>query len=257
MQIIISPAKSLDFETTVPYPGHSDFRFTEEPQKLVDKLNTYSTNKLARLMKISEKLAELNFMRFKEWHYPFDPEKGKQAVFAFKGDVFQGLDAYSLTAQDVDYMQQKLRILSGLYGLLRPLDLILPYRLEMGTKLGVGRAKDLYAFWGNKITDMLKRDMADNHHRVLINLASNEYSKAVEMASLDAKVISPVFKDAKNGEYKLISFYAKKARGLMTRFIVQNKIVDPDQILAFDLDGYYYNSQLSTELKPVFTRDHS
>lgn len=256
MQIVISPAKSLDYETPLPYKGHSEYRFTEEPKELVHKLNSYSVNKLASLMKISTKLAELNFMRFKEWHYPFDPHNARQAVFAFKGDVFQGLDAYSLSEKEVDYMQQKLRILSGLYGLLRPLDLILPYRLEMGTKLSVNRSKDLYSFWGDKITDLLKKDMADNQHKVLINLASNEYFKALKVDSLKATVITPTFKDLKNGEYKIISFYAKKARGLMTRFIVQNKIEDPEQLKAFDLDGYYYNSRLSSDTQPVFTRDH-
>ncbi len=256
MQIVISPAKSLDYETPIPYKGYSDFRFTEEPKELVHKLNSYSVNKLAKLMTVSNKLAELNFMRFKEWHYPFESQKARQAVFAFKGDVFQGLDAYSLSKKEVDYMQQKLRILSGLYGLLRPLDLILPYRLEMGTKLQVDRSKDLYAFWGNKITDLLKKDMADNHHQVLINLASNEYFKALKTEDLNTTVVTPTFKDLKNDEYKIISFYAKKARGLMTRFIIKNKIEDPEQLKAFDLEGYYYNSRLSTDLQPVFTRNH-
>lgn len=256
MQIVISPAKSLDYETPLPYKGHSDFRFTEEPKKLVHKLNSYSVNKLAELIKVSNKLAELNFMRFKEWHYPFDPQDARQAVFAFKGDVFQGLDAYSFSKKDVDYMQQKLRIFSGLHGLLRPLDLILPYRLEMGTKLQVNRAKDLYAFWGSKITDLLKKDMADNHHKVLINLASNEYFKALKVEELNTPVVTPTFKYLKHGEYKIISFYAKKARGLMTRFIIKNKIEDPEELKAFDLDGYYYNNRLSTDEQPIFTRDH-
>lgn len=256
MQIVISPAKTLDYKTPLPYKGHSDFRFTEEPKELVHKLNTYSVNKLADLMKISQKLAELNFTRFKQWQYPINPHDARQAIFAFKGDVFQGLDSYSLSKNEVDYMQQKLRILSGLYGLLRPLDLILPYRLEMGTNLPVHRTKDLYTFWGDKITDLLKKDMAENHHKVLVNLASNEYFKAIKLENLHSKVITPTFKDLKNGEYKIISIYAKKARGLMTRFIVKNRIEDPEQLKAFDTDGYYYNSRLSSNEQPVFTRDH-
>uniref|UniRef100_UPI003D345E5C peroxide stress protein YaaA n=1 Tax=Saccharicrinis sp. 156 TaxID=3417574 RepID=UPI003D345E5C len=255
MQIVISPAKSLDFETPFSYKGYSEYRFIEEPPKLVKKLNTYSVKKLSALMNVSQELAELNYMRFKEWHYPFEPEKGKQALFAFKGDVYLGLDAYSLSNDDIDYIQKKLCILSGLYGLLRPLDLILPYRLEMSTKLPAGRKKDLYDFWGNKITHLLKKDIHENDHKVLINLASNEYFKSIKVKELDVPIVTPVFKDLKNGEYKMISFFAKKARGLMTRFIVQNRIEDPEEIKAFDLDGYHYNNQLSKENQPVFTRD--
>jgi len=256
MQIVISPAKSLDFETPVSYPDFTNYRLTTEPPKIIKKLNTFKVDELSSLMKISQKLSELNYIRFKEWEYPFAEDKGKQALFAFKGDVYSGLDAYSLTNDDVCYVQNKLSILSGLYGLLRPLDLILPYRLEMGTKVKVGNAKNLYAFWGNKITDLLKSDMEANQNSVLINLASNEYFKSVKTKDLSVPVITPVFKDLKDGEYKLISFYAKKARGLMTRFIVKNRISDPEELKAFNLDGYYYNSRLSTDNQPVFTRDH-
>ncbi|WP_066627914.1 peroxide stress protein YaaA [Labilibacter marinus] len=256
MQLIISPAKSLDFETSIPFQQSSDYRFTEEPKVLVDKLNTLSKEELSSLMKISDKLAELNFIRFKEWKYPFNQELGRQALFAFKGDVYTGLDAYSLDEGDVTYIQSKLRILSGLYGLLRPLDLILPYRLEMGSKLPVQKAKNLYQFWGDKITELLNSDIQDNKHKVIINLASSEYFKSINKKRLKVPIITPEFRDLKNGEYKMISFYAKKARGLMTRFIVKNRIQDPEEIKAFDLDGYYYNNQLSKKSTPVFTRDH-
>ena len=258
MQIVISPAKSLDYETTLSNRNYSysKYRFVDEPQKLVGKLNSYSVSELASLMKVSDKLAELNYMRYKEWHYPFELEKGRQALFAFKGDVYVGLDAFSLNDEDVDYIQNKLSILSGLYGLLRPLDLIMPYRLEMGTKLSYEGAKDLYAFWGDKITQLLNQDIQKHGHEFLINLASNEYYKSIKNKELCVPVITPVFKDLKNGKYKIVSFYAKKARGLMTRFIVQNRIENPEELKAFDAEGYYYNNQLSKENQPVFTRDH-
>ncbi|GAF02488.1 peroxide stress protein YaaA [Saccharicrinis fermentans] len=256
MQIVISPAKSLDFQKSFSFQGYSDYRFSDESIALIKKLSTYSVDKLAALMKVSQNLAELNYMRFKEWHYPFDPNEGKQALFAFKGDVFLGLDAYSLAHEEVVYIQNKLRILSGLYGLLRPLDLILPYRLEMGTKLPIGGNKNLYEYWGSKITELLKNDMLENGYKVLVNLASNEYFKSIQVKELDVPIVTPVFKDLKNGEYKMISFYAKKARGMMVRFIVQNRIEDPEELKAFDMEGYYYNAQLSKGNQPVFTRDH-
>ncbi len=256
MQIIISPAKSLDFDSAIPYNGESEFRFIEEPIKIVKELNTYNINKISSLMKVSEKLAELNFMRFKDWKHPFERNEARQAMYAFKGDVYVGLDVYTLSEDDLNYIQNKLRILSGLYGLLRPFDLILPYRLEMGTKLGIEKSKNLYTFWANKITELLKSDMEANNHNVLINLASNEYFKSIKTKELGFPIITPVFKDYKNGEYKIISFYAKKARGLMTRFIVQNRIQKTEELRAFNLDGYYYNNDLSKENAPVFTRDH-
>lgn len=257
MQIIISPAKSLDFETTIEHQINStNYRFIEEPQKLVSKLQSLSSEELSLLMKISVKLADLNYNRYKHWHYPFDVIHGKQAMFAFKGDVYTGLDAYSLSNEEVKIAQSKLRILSGLYGLLRPLDLILPYRLEMGIPLNIGGTKNLYDFWGSKISQLLNKDIEENNHKVLVNLASNEYFKSIQKKNIIVPIITPVFKDFKNGEYKMISFYAKKARGLMTRFIIQNNIQNPEDIKAFDLDGYYYNNQLSTNQIPVFTRDH-
>ncbi len=256
MQIVISPAKSLDFETPVAIQETSDYRFTKESQRIVSTLKKYSSENLVPLMNISTKLADLNYTRYQNWHYPFNKDEGKQALFAFKGEVYVGIDAYTLNDNEIKEAQNKLRILSGLYGLLRPLDLILPYRLEMGTRLTVGKNKNLYEYWGNKITHALNKDMQENNHSCLINLASNEYFKSIRNNELKFPIISPEFKDSKNGEYKVISFYAKKARGLMTRFIIENAINTPEELKAFDYEGYYYNNQLSTEQKPVFTRDH-
>ena len=226
------------------------------PKKIVHELNAYSIDQLSSLMKVSDKLAELNYLRYKSWHYPFEKQKGRQALFAFKGDVYVGLDAFSLNDSEINFIQNKLTILSGLYGVLRPLDLILPYRLEMGTKLTVSGKKDLYDFWGSKITKLINDDIQESGDDFLVNLASNEYFKSINKKQLKVPVITPVFKDLKNGNYKIISFYAKKARGLMTRFIVQNQITDPEELKAFNLDGYYFNNQLSREYNPVFTRDH-
>ncbi len=254
MQIIISPAKSLDYETPLDYSKSSTPRLLKESQEIVNKINTLSINELADLMKISDKLAELNFSRFKHWKYPYDKNMIRQSLFAFKGDVYTGLDAYSLTPEDIEYTNNHLRILSGLYGLLRPLDMIMPYRLEMGTKLEVGEAKNLYKYWGDKITNLLNKDIEENNDNTLINLASNEYFKSLNTKIINAKIITPEFKDNKNGNYKIISFYAKKARGLMTRFIVKNKITNAEDLQAFDYNGYAFNPRMSTEDKPVFTR---
>jgi len=207
-------------------------------------------------MSISSKLADLNYTRFQLWHFPFEKTEGRQAIFAFNGEVYNGLDAYSLSEKEIEYAQDKLSILSGLYGILRPLDLILPYRLEMGTKIQLNKYNNLYEFWGNKIAQELYMDIEKNNHKALINLASSEYFKSVQKKSIKVPIITPEFKDLKDGQYKMISIYAKKARGLMTRFIIQNELEDPNDLKAFNLEGYYFNNQLSTELKPVFTRDH-
>jgi cytoplasmic iron level regulating protein YaaA (DUF328/UPF0246 family) len=256
MQIIISPAKSLDFDTTVTSALYSNYRFTNEAKQIAAVLKTYTPKDLGSLMKISQSLADLNYTRFQNWYFPFTEDESRQAIFAFKGDVYTGLDAFSLSEQEISTAQKQLRILSGLYGLLRPLDLILPYRLEMGTKLSVVPSANLYEFWETKITKLLNKDIEDNNHKFLINLASNEYYKALQPRKIKVPIITPTFKDWKNGQYKIISFYAKKARGLMTRFIIQNQISDPENLKAFDGEGYYYNNELSTESKPVFTRDH-
>lgn len=255
MQIIISPAKALNYETPAPTAIKSNYRFTEEAQVITHKMKTYSSAQLASLMKISTKLADLNFNRFQNWHYPFGADEGKQAIFVFNGEVYNGIDAYALNSDQINTAQKQLRILSGLYGLLRPLDTIIPYRLEMGTKTPITSAKNLYDFWGDKITDLLNKDIETNKHSYLVNLASNEYYKSIKHKQINVPIITPEFKDLKNGKYKVISIYAKKARGLMTRFIIQHELTNPDDLKAFDAEGYYFNNELSTEFKPVFTRD--
>ena len=208
-------------------------------------------------MSISDKLAGLNAARFEAWQTPFTPENAKQAVLAFKGDVYTGLDAKTLSAEDFVFAQSHLRILSGLYGLLRPLDLMQAYRLEMGTRFANTRGKDLYAFWGNQITKKLNQEMQQQTDNVLVNLASNEYFKAVKPAAFDGEVFTPVFKDLKNGQYKIISFYAKKARGLMVRYIIDNKITRVEDLKGFDYEGYAFNADMSQGNEWVFTRDEA
>ena len=230
--------------------GFTQSRFIDQSKKLVTAARKLSRTELMEFMDISEKLAELNQQRFKNWKAPFSIDTGKQALFAFTGDVYDGLDATTLNKRDIDFAQNHLRILSGLYGLLRPLDLIQPYRLEMGRPLETRGAKNLYEFWRDTITDTLN---AENGN-VLVNLASQEYFKAINTGKLKKEIISPVFKDEKNGKLKIISFYAKKARGTMARYLIENRIADLDGILGFSEDGYAYNSSLSEPNKPVFTR---
>ncbi len=256
MHIIISPAKTIDLKSKVPTDKYSEIRFPAESTKLAGILKKKSREELKQLMGISDSLAKLNFDRYRNWHYPFTPDKGRQAIFAFKGDVYAGLDAYGLSREAIDFAQEHLSILSGLYGLLRPLDLILPYRLEMGTKRKYPAGENLYRFWGDKITEQLNKDMTRSGSKFLVNLASNEYFKSIDPKKVKAKIITPVFKNSKNGEYKVISIYAKKARGLMTRYILQNRIYDPEELLGFNEDGYYYNSNLSSENEFVFTREY-
>ncbi|MBK3517979.1 peroxide stress protein YaaA [Carboxylicivirga marina] len=256
MHIIISPAKSLDFETPAPKTELSDIRFPKQSKAIAKVLKKKKVEDLMKLMKISSQLGQLNHHRFQLWHYPFLSEDVKAALFAFKGDVYTGLDAYSLGTDDVNYANDKLRMLSGLYGLLRPLDGIMPYRLEMGTKLPVGKNKHLYELWGDDIVQLLEKDMDEQNSEVLINLASNEYFKVIKKKQFGKRIVTPVFKDWKNGEYKVISFFAKKARGWMTRFIIQNKIDNPDDLVAFNEGGYYYKPELSKEDELVFVRDH-
>ncbi len=256
MHIIISPAKTIDLKTKVPTDKFSNIRFSNESIELVNILKNKSREELKKIMSISESLAKLNYDRYRNWHYPYSQEEGRQAIFAFKGDVYAGLDAYNLSDEALEFAQQYLSILSGLYGLLRPLDIILPYRLEMGTKLRNPRGETLYKFWGDKITEQLNNDMKASGSDILINLASNEYFKSINTGKLNARIITPVFKNSKNGEYKVISIYAKKARGLMTRYIIQNKITDPEELLGFNEDGYYFNSGLSSKDELVFTREY-
>lgn len=254
MLIVISPAKSLDFKTKPTTQEYSIPEFLNESEKLVTKLQKMSAKKLSGLMNISADLGNLNYERYQTWHLPFTPENAKQAVLAFNGDVYTGLDAPALSEEKLKLAQHKLRILSGLYGVLKPLDLMQPYRLEMGTKFGVGRAKDLYSFWGNKITKNIQEAINESGSKILVNLASNEYFKAIDAKKLDAEIVTPAFKDMKNGEYKMISFFAKKARGLMTRFILENNIENATDLQAFVAEGYVFNPRLSKPGKPVFTR---
>lgn len=206
-------------------------------------------------MKVSDKIAGLNVARFAEWSETFTTDNARQAIFAFKGDVYTGLEAETLSEDDLSYAQSHLRMLSGLYGLLKPLDLMQPYRLEMGTKLANERGSNLYQFWGNIITDKLNEALSEQGDNVLINLASNEYFKAVKPKALDAQIITPVFKDCKNGQYKVISFYAKKARGMMARYIIENRIESVKQLEAFDTAGYYFAADESTPTELVFKRE--
>ena len=252
MKIIISPAKSLDFETPVSTSLHTQPQFIEESVKLNKKLKTLSRKKLIELMGISKDLAELNYQRNQDWSLPFTPENAKQAVFAFTGEVYRGIDVTTLAADKLPVLQDRLRILSGLYGLLKPLDLMQPYRLEMGKKLKVGRKENLYKFWGDSLAEALNDEMADDE--LFINLASSEYFKAVNQKVLKVPMITPVFKDFKNGQYKTIMTFAKKARGLMVRYIVENNIQDLDGIKTFNTDGYAFDANLSTETELVFTR---
>lgn len=254
MIIVISPAKSLYEQSPIQLEKYTEATFMSEAETIVSVLKKKKPAQLAKLMGISVKLAELNFQRFQAWTTPFTPENSWQAVLMFNGDVYHGLKAETFSADEFEITQQKIRILSGVYGLLKPLDLIQPYRLEMGTSIGISRKKNLYEFWKTKITSQLNQEMALTGQNILINLASNEYFSAVDTKKLKARIITPSFKEQKNGQYQMVSFFAKKARGLMSRFIVLNNISDPEEIKAFDLEGYYFNNQLSSENDWVFTR---
>lgn len=254
MLMLVSPAKSLDEKTPVQTPLHTRGVLLEEAAQLIEALQLIGPEEIGQLMHISEKLSELNYQRFQDWQMPFPPEQTKQAAWLFKGDVYQGLDAYSLSEQGVDYIQTHLRILSGLYGLLKPCDDILPYRLEMGCKFANQKGKDLYTFWGAKITELLNAELAQQKSKTIVNLASAEYFKAVQPKLLKARIITPIFKEWKNGQYKIISFYAKRARGLMTRYAADNQLENAEELKFFDVDGYRFNAELSSETDWVFTR---
>ncbi len=255
---LLSPAKSLDFKSELPTEKFSSPSLLQESKLLADRMKEVKQAELQSLMSISEKLSQLNVERFQNWQAKEElSAQSRQAVFAFTGDVYKGLDAYTLNLEDLQYAQNKLGILSGLYGILKPMDVIEAYRLEMGTKLKIKQADSLYAFWGEKITAQLNQWIEEQNTEYVINLASNEYFKSVKPKLLKAKIISPEFKDAKNGKYKIISFYAKKARGLMSRFMIQNKIENISDLQAFDLEGYRYNHELSSEAKPIFTREEN
>ena len=255
MLMIISPAKKLDFKSAPVSKTYTIPEFLEDSEVFIKKLKTFSPAKVSKLMGISKTLGELNFERYQTWHLPFTPENAKQAVLAFNGDVYQGLVAKTLSEKQLEFAQEHLRILSGLYGVLRPLDLIQPYRLEMGAKLPVKRKKNLYQYWSGKITQNINKAVQVSGSDILVNLASNEYYKSIDTNKIEAKIITPKFKDLKNREYKIISLFAKKARGLMARFIIENRITNPEDIKAFESDGYYYNPRLSESTTPVFTRE--
>ncbi|GAA4651467.1 peroxide stress protein YaaA [Kistimonas scapharcae] len=257
MLIVISPAKTLDYDTPPVITDYTTPDFLNDSAELIEQLRTLSPADIGSLMSISDKLAGLNAARFEAWHPPFSPDNAKQAVLAFKGDVYTGLDAETLSADDFAFAQNHLRILSGLYGLLRPLDLMQAYRLEMGTRFANTRGKDLYAFWGNRITERLNQEMQQQTDNVLVNLASNEYFKAIKPAAFEGEIFTPVFKDLKNGQYKIISFYAKKARGLMVRYIIDNKITRVEDLKGFDYEGYTFNGEMSQGNEWVFTRDEA
>lgn len=255
MLALISPAKTLDYETALPSSNFTQPRLLDQSEQLIDVCRELSASQLASLMSVSEKIAQLNVARFQDWQTEFDLANARQAIFAFKGDVYTGLDAYALSDPQLDFAQQHLRMLSGLYGLLRPLDLMMPYRLEMGTKLHNPRGSNLYEFWGKRITDLIQQDLQQANSNILLNLASDEYYKAVKESALDAQIVKPVFLDQKHGKYKVISFYAKKARGLMARFVIEQQIQQVEDLKTFNSEGYYFDAENSNAKELVFKRD--
>ncbi len=257
MLAIISPAKTLDFKSAVPKFEFSQPHLIDYSTRLIDICRKLSPAQLGSLMSISDKLAGLNAARFAEWQPQHDEQNARAAIYAFKGDVYTGLDVDSLTREDVLFAQRHLRILSGLYGVLRPIDFMQPYRLEMGTRLANQQGKDLYAFWGDTITRSVQTALDEQGDDILLNLASDEYYKSVQTSGLKARILKPVFLDNKGGKYKVISFYAKKARGLMCRYIIRNRLTEIEQLKEFDLGGYWFDSAASTDSELIFKRDLS
>lgn len=252
MKIVISPAKSLNFESPLPVQKHTDSLFLKEAETIQKTLKKKKPKQLMELMDISEKLADLNWERNQNWSLPFTAENARPAIYAFDGDVYTGLDAYTLPVEKLQVLQDKLRILSGLYGVLKPLDLMQPYRLEMGTSLPIGTKKNLYELWKKKVTQSLNDELQE--HELFINLASNEYFSAVDTKTLKAPVITPEFKDYKDGKLKMISFFAKKARGLMVRYIIDTNAETIDDLKQFNYEGYAFDANLSKGNTLVFTR---
>ena len=255
MLLVISPAKTLNYETPATTKKYTQPDLLDQSALLIEEIRKLSPADIGSLMNISDKLAQLNAARFQAWSTPFSLENAKQAVLAFKGDVYTGLDAETLNDNQLSFAQKHLRIFSGLYGLLRPLDLMQPYRLEMGTRFANQRGKDLYQFWGSLITERLNKELSNQKSQVLVNLASNEYYKSVQTKQIDGQIITPVFKDWKNGQYKIISFYAKKARGLMCRYIIDHNIGQPEKMKSFDYEDYAFNEAMSSDKEWVFTRN--
>lgn len=254
MKIVVSPAKSLNFEDTLPTTRATQPQFLKEAEKLNSKLSNKTKKEIGNLMHISKKLADLNYQRYQEFETPFTKKNARPAIYTFDGDVYTGLDAYTLPTEKLDRLQDTLRILSGMYGILRPLDLMQAYRLEMGTNLQYYSSKNLYDFWGNTLTDKLNSELQDDE--LFINLASQEYFKVIKPKQLKVPVITPIFKDFKNGNLKIISFFAKKARGSMVRYIIDNDVNNIEGLKGFDYDGYGYSEKESNEgkLEFVFTR---
>lgn len=257
MLVLLSPAKTLNYESALPSAKHSQPRFLDDSQKLINDLKAFSPKRVAKLMGLSEKLAALNVERYRSWEQPFVIDKrARPAIHAFNGDVYLGLDAPTFSARDINFAQKHVRILSGLYGVLRPLDLMQPYRLEMGTALKTQRGKNLYEFWDTRLTDSLNEELEAYRSPLVVNLASIEYFGAIQAEGLKARLISPVFKDLKNGQYKIISFFAKKARGSMARYIVKERVKTARGLLGFDTDGYRFSeAHTSNKSEPVFIRD--
>ena len=254
MLIVVSPAKTLDYESELPTLKTTQPRLLDDSDVLIERARQLSPADVSSLMGVSDKIAHLNVERFAQWQRPFNKKNARPAAFAFKGDVYTGLEIDTFTDNQLKEAQTSFRMLSGLYGVLRPLDLMQPYRLEMGTKLDTPRGKDLYTFWGDIITEQLNKDMKAAKTDVLVNLASNEYFKSVNKKGINGRIIEPVFQDEKNGKYKVISFYAKKARGLMAAWIIKKGIKDPDKLKNFDVAGYRFAAELSSPDKPVFRR---
>lgn len=252
MKLVLSPAKSLDFESKLPTTKTSEACFLAEAERINKLLKKKSANQLSKLMSISPALGQLNYERNQEWTLPFTKENARQALYAFSGDVYRGIDAYTIDTKKLDFVQDTVRIISGLYGLLKPLDLIQPYRLEMGTKFPVEKSKNLYEFWKKQITKSLNEELKDGEF--LLNLASNEYFKAIDTKALNVPVITATFKDLKNGEYKTIMTYAKLARGFMTRYIVDTEAKTLDHLRGFNYEGYNFSEPMSSESELVFIR---
>ena len=252
MKVLLSPAKSLDFKSQLPTEKNSFLCFQKEAEYLNPILKTKSPKDLTDLMGVSSKIADLNYERNHNWSLPFTKKNSRQAVYAFNGEVYRGLDAYSIDDDKIDYMQSTVRIISGLYGLVKPLDLIQPYRLEMGTKLSFDKNKNLYDYWKSRITNQLNSELSLNEP--VLNLASNEYSKAIDSKVISSEIYSANFKQLKDGNYKTIAIFSKKARGMMTRFIVDNNITEISDIKSFDYDGYRFHNELSADNELVFTR---
>ncbi len=252
MKLVLSPAKSLDYDSKLPTSKHTEPQFLNEAEKINSLLKEKSRKQLSKLMSISDNLADLNYERNQEFTVPFDTNNARPAIYAFSGDVYRGLDAYTIEKDKVNKLQDTVRILSGLYGLLKPLDLIQPYRLEMGTKFPVGKYKNLYEFWSQSITEALNKELADDE--LFVNLASNEYFKAVDTKTLKVPVLDIKFQELKNGDYKTIAIYSKLARGLMSRYIVNTDAKTAEDLKGFDLDNYRFTEKLSSENELVFTR---